>query len=305
MVSTDANVATAPVAETPKKVKRGIGSARGTQRLRFSHEHANSNGLFYAHLDSVTVNMINIGESSTGMPSFNGCSIPRIAFTFASNESDVNARKYQTLSFNAVESNVNTIMGGKEEWKVNVVFDWIKHILNVFYLKNRELTPEEEAMLSLSFDDTDENGEYVQVAVEDVIQGWTTFFENVANLMNTGRDGQPVYKTKDNQNINVWIKLIRYIKNKNEWKAINNGELAFPTFVGEGCIEIYKQNTAPTIRIDAIKECITPKEINKKTPNIPGVGGMPAGGGVPITDPMMYNGSSAMIGAEAGADMPF
>ena len=104
--------------EKVKKQGRGIGTARGTTRLKFSHEHANSkNGLFLAHIDSVVLGTAKIGEDATGMPSFNGMEIPRLAIVFASNENEVAKRKYITLSWNAVESNVNTIQGGKEACK--------------------------------------------------------------------------------------------------------------------------------------------------------------------------------------------
>ena len=135
-------VASAPNAQeaSSKVVRRGIASARGTQRLKFSHELAKPNGLFIAHLDSVVVSKILIGEDKTGLPSFNGLQIPRIAITFASNEPEAAKRHYVTISFTAVESNVDTIPGGKKEWQVNAVLDWFKHILNVYVLKGRELT---------------------------------------------------------------------------------------------------------------------------------------------------------------------
>lgn len=296
-----------------KVIRRGIASARGTSRLKFSHELAKQNGLFIGHLDSVTLNTINIGEDTTGMPSFNGLEIPRITITFASNEEDVTKRHYISLTFNAVESNVNTIPGGKEEWKVNSVFDWFKHILNVYLLKGRELNDEEANALSLNFEDFDEQGEYVAVEPEDVVAGWKVLFENFENIMNRGRDGQPIFKTKDGKNIPVWMKLIRYIKNnKKGWQPVNNGDLAFPTFVGEGCIEIFKQNTLPSIRLDAIKEAILPMNIEKpKSPNMPAPGmnnGMSAAmGGVPVGDTMTSMGANNFgnIATEAMDDMPF
>lgn len=297
-----------------KKVnRRGIASARGTSRLKFSHELAKQNGLFIGHLDSVTLSTINIGEDTTGMPSFNGLEIPRITITFASNEEDVTKRHYISITFNAVESNVNTIPGGKEEWKVNSVFDWFKHILNVYLLKGRELNDEEANALSLNFEDFDEQGEYVAVEPEDVVAGWKVLFENFENIMNRGRDGQPIFKTKDGKNIPIWIKLIRYIKNnKKGWQPVNNGDLAFPTFVGEGCIEIFKQNTLPSIRLDAIKEAILPMNIEKpKSPNMPAPGmnnGMStAMGGVPVGDTMTSMGANNFgnIATEAMDDMPF
>lgn len=299
-------------AQNVKKVnRRGVAAARGTTRLKFSHEQAKQNGLFIGHLESVVVSMIQIGEDKTGMPSFNGLEIPKIVLTFASNDPEVSKRNYVSLQFTAVESNANTIPGGKDEWKVNTVFDWFKHILNVYVLKGRELTEDEANALTLSFEDFDEQGEYVPVEPEDVVAGWKTLFENFENIINRSRDGQPYYKSKDGKYIPVWIKLLRYIKTgKKGWQPVNNGDLAFPSFVGEGCIEVYKQNTPPSIRIDSIKEAIIPMNVEKaKAPNMPtpGMGGIaaPTMGGVPVVDPMVGAGNFNGIATEAAEDMPF
>lgn len=319
MVSKKEDVATSATAaevqeevQNVKKVnRRGVAAARGTTRLKFSHEQAKQNGLFIGHLESVVVSMIQIGEDKTGMPSFNGLEIPKIVLTFASNDPEVSKRNYVSLQFTAVESNANTIPGGKDEWKVNTVFDWFKHILNVYVLKGRELTEDEANALTLSFEDFDEQGEYVPVEPEDVVAGWKTLFENFENIINRGRDGQPYYKSKDGKYIPVWIKLLRYIKTgKKGWQPVNNGDLAFPSFVGEGCIEVYKQNTPPSIRIDSIKEAIIPMNVEKaKAPNMPtpGMGGIaaPAMGGVPVVDPMVGAGNFNGIATEAAEDMPF
>ena len=319
MVNKKEDVATSATAaevqeevQNVKKVnRRGVAAARGTTRLKFSHEQAKQNGLFIGHLESVVVSMIQIGEDKTGMPSFNGLEIPKIVLTFASNDPEVTKRNYVTLQFTAVESNANTIPGGKDEWKVNTVFDWFKHILNVYVLKGRELTEDEANALTLSFEDFDEQGEYVPVEPEDVVAGWKTLFENFENIINRGRDGQPYYKSKDGKYIPVWIKLLRYIKTgKKGWQPVNNGDLAFPSFVGEGCIEVYKQNTPPSIRIDSIKEAIIPMNVEKaKAPNMPtpGMGGVaaPAMGGVPVVDPMVGAGNFNGIATEAADDMPF
>lgn len=305
-----AEVKTQETIQTKKVNRRGVSTARGTARLKFSHELAKQNGLFIGHLDSVEVSTIKIGEDTTGMPSFNGLEIPRITIIFASNEEDAAKRHYVPLTFNAVESNVNTIPGGKEEWKVNSVFDWFKHILNVYLLKGRDLTDEEAAALSLNFEDFDEQGEYIAVEPEDVVAGWKVLFENFENIMNRGRDAQPIFKTKDGKNIPIWMKLIRYIKNnKKGWQPVNNGDLAFPTFVGEGCIEIFKQNTLPSIRFDAVKEAILPMNIEKpKAPNMPAPGIALTMGGVPVGDPMVGINTNTGFGSiteAAGDDMPF
>lgn len=296
------------VVETKKVVRRGVAEARGTTRLKFSHEHAKQNGLFIGHLESVTVSTIHVGEDKTGMPSFNGMDIPKIVLLFASNETESAKRHYVPLQFTAVESNANTIPGGKEEWKVNSVFDWFKHILNVYVLKGRDLTDEEASALSLSFEDFDEQGEYNPVEPEEVVAAWKTLFENFENIINRGNDGNPYYKTKDGKDITVWLKLLRFVKSgKKGWQPVNNGDLAFPSFVGEGCIEIYKQNTVPSIRIDSVKEAIIPMNIEKaKAPNMPNVAANKFGGNVPVVDPMVAgNCVDNNLSMEAMDDMPF
>lgn len=294
-----------PIEEVKKVSHRGLGSARGTARLKFGNDQAKPNGLFLGHLEEVKYSTITIGEDKTGMPSFNGFEIPKLTLTFASNEEDPNKRHYVSKTFTAVESNVNTIPGGKEEWKVNSVFDWLKHVLNVYYLKGRELTDEEATALSLTFEDFDEQGEYVSVDTEIVINAWKVLFENFENIMNRGKDGKPVYHDKNNKFIPVWLKLLRYVKSRKSWTPINNGDLSLPQFVGEGCIEIYQQNAIPSIKIDLVKETILIINVEKpKTPNMPAVGGMaPMMGGVAIDQTMNPIGTD--ISSQTIDDMPF
>lgn len=294
-----------PIEEVKKVSRRGLGSARGTAHLKFGNDQAKPNGLFLGHLEEVKYSTITIGEDKTGMPSFNGFEIPKLTLTFASNEEDPNKRHYVSKTFTAVESNVNTIPGGKEEWKVNSVFDWLKHVLNVYYLKGRELTDEEATALSLTFEDFDEQGEYVSVDTEVVINAWKVLFENFENIMNRGKDGKPVYHDKNNKFIPVWLKLLRYVKSRKSWTPINNGDLSLPQFVGEGCIEIYQQNAIPSIKIDLVKETILIMNVEKpKTPNMPAVGGMaPMMGGVAIDQTMNPMGTD--ISSQTIDDMPF
>lgn len=294
-----------PIEEVKKVSRRGLGSARGTARLKFGNDQAKPNGLFLGHLEEVKYSTITIGEDKTGIPSFNGFEIPKLTLTFASNEEDPNKRHYVSKTFTAVESNVNTIPGGKEEWKVNSVFDWLKHVLNVYYLKGRELTDEEATALSLTFEDFDEQGEYVSVDTEIVINAWKVLFENFENIMNRGKDGKPVYHDKNNKFIPVWLKLLRYVKSRKSWTPINNGDLSLPQFVGEGCIEIYQQNAIPSIKIDLVKETILIMNVEKpKTPNMPAVGGMaPMMGGVAIDQTMNPMGTD--ISSQIIDDMPF
>lgn len=273
----------APVAgaqATPAKParRRGITNETvGTTRLRFSHVDAKPNGLFVGHLDDVQITKVDIKEDSSGMPSFRGIELSRLVFTFASNEEDKTKRRYQTLSFLPVESNVNTIPGGKEEWKVTRIFNYLKHILDVYVLRGTQMTAEMEDALSLGFEDFDEQGEYVVVDPKTVAEAWNKLFENFFNLFNTAKEGAPAWKTKDGKLIPIWIKLIRYIKaGQKGWVEVDRGNLSFPTYPGEGVIELFIQNTAPTIKLDATREAIKPMNIEKKkTPNlsIPGIAG--------------------------------
>lgn len=290
---------------TPKVGRRGVASARGTTLLTFNNSDAKPNGLFIAQLVDVVVQSVKIGEDTTGLPSFNGLEVPRIRFNFTSVDKDVNKRKYVSLSFMAVESNCDTIPEGKQSWKVDTVFDWIKHILNVYVTKGRELTEEEATKLALPFDDFNDNGEYEPVEVEKVIAGWKYFFDNVATMMNTANNGKPAYIDNNGNAIPVWIKLLREQKSKSKgWVHIANGELAFPTFVGSGCIEVFTPNVAPTISISANKESIEIMDLSKpKAPTALNNPNMPSMGGISV-DPTPYADPTG-IGLAAAEDMPF
>ena len=304
------NAATVNAPTVAKKVRRGVSNkTQAVAQLKFHEKDAAQNGLFVGHLEEVRVDWSNNADAK----SFTGMSIPRLTFHFASNHANASEKRhvYQTLF--PVESNVNTIPGGSEDWRVNNVFNWIKHILDVFYLKGREMTEAEEDALSLTFEDFDENGEYVSVEVEDVIAGYRAIFENAAAMLNgsfelaDGEVAKPVYKTSDGKYIPCWLKLLRHKKRKGDWINVGaNGDLAFDGFIGNGVVELLKKDCPPTVlRLDLAKESITPKE-TKKTPTIgaPGMGA-PAMGGVMAGAPSM--GMPVDNGAfqAAGEDMPF
>lgn len=304
------NAATVNAQTVAKKVRRGVSNkTQAVAQLKFHEKDAAQNGLFVGHLEEVRVDWSNNADAK----SFTGMSIPRLTFHFASNHANDSEKRhvYQTLF--PVESNVNTIPGGSEDWRVNNVFNWIKHILDVFYLKGREMTEAEEDALSLTFEDFDENGEYVSVEVEDVIAGYRAIFENAAAMLNgsfelaDGEVAKPVYKTSDGKYIPCWLKLLRHKKRKGDWINVGaNGDLAFDGFIGNGVVELLKKDCPPTVlRLDLAKESITPKE-TKKTPTIgaPGMGA-PAMGGIMAGAPSM--GMPVDNGAfqAAGEDMPF
>lgn len=305
-----------PAEVANKKKRRGISNeTRATSRLKFDdvRDANKANGLFQGHLESVEVKDITIGEETTGMPSFNGMTVPKLILTFASNHPAVAERRYVSMQFLPAESNVDTIPNGSKAWQVDRIMAYLKHLLDVYLLKGKPMSEEQEDALTLAFEDFDDNGEYVSVDPTEVINGWRVLFENFANIMNTGKDGKPIYVTADGKIIPIWMKLLRFTKNKGQWKPVEGGnragDLAFPGFVGEGVIELFVTNKAPILKVDATKEKIAVMDI-AKTPTNPAVSGMPGApmGGVPagFGDGMgADNGSPIPAFPGAGEDLPF
>lgn len=296
---------------TVKKNRRGVSNkTKATSQLRFHEKDASTqNGLFIGHLDSVSVDWSVNAEGKQ----FTGEKVPRLTLHFASNHQNSSEQRHVYYTINCVESNVNTIPGGSEEWKVNNVFNWMKHILDVYYLKGREMTEEEEAALTLPFEDYDDEGYYVIVEISDVINGYAFIFNNFVTMMNgnfnlkEGETTKPIYKTADGKFIPAWLKLLRHKKVKGEWRNIaQNGELGFDSFIGNGVVELIRKDMPPAVlRIDMAKESITPKE-TKKAPSIGGINNnMATMGGVVAGSPINMGMSNSAAFADAGDEMPF
>lgn len=312
---TKAGVATAGTA--PKKNRRGVSNqTQAVAQLKFHEKDAAPNGLFIGHLEECRIDWSTNADGGA----FTGISIPRVTLHFASEHKNAAEKRHVYQTIFPQPSNVETIPGGKEAWRVDNVFNWIKHILDVYYLKGREMTPEEEDALSLGFCDYEENGAnytYVPVDTEnDVVPAYRTLFENFVAMMNgtfglaDGEVAKPCYKTADGNFIPAWLKLIRHKKRKNEWVNVGqNGELAFDGFIGNGVVELIKKKDGnpmpPTVlRLDLSKESITPKEV-KKTPTIGTPGANMAGGGIVVDGMPMGNAPGSEAFAAAGSDLPF
>lgn len=293
------------MSEQIKKVRRGINNeTKAVAQLKFHEKDAAQNGLFIGQLAEVT-----IGWSTPENGTFAGCKMPYLNFHFTSNHTDVNQLRHVHHSLFPIESNVDTIPGGKEEWKVNNVFKWIKHVLDVFYLKGKMLTEQEEDALSLDFADVDENGEYIYVEPQDVLNAYGKIFTNTVAILNgsmnlaEGETSKPCYKDVNGKGLPIWMKLLRHTRTKKGWSNVAaNGELAFSSFVGAGAIELQKPNINPVIlRIDLSKESIKPIE-TKKEPNLGGQL-MPMMGGAVVADTMQIGGENPFNAA--GEGMPF
>lgn len=309
-MSTEKETKAGVAAEAPvKKVRRGVNNEiKATAQLRFHEKDAAPNGLFMAHLHNVSVEW----STNTDGKQFTNEKVPRLQFEFASNTADVNEMRHVYQSLFPVESNVNTIPGGSEEWKVNQVLNFIKHILDVYYLKGRKLTEAEEDALSLPFMDFDDDGNFVALDVKEILDGYAQLFNNVVAMMNgtwnltDGETAKPCYRDDNGKFLRCWIKLLRHKKVKGEWKNVTqNGDLGFDMFIGSGIVELAPNpNSQPKIiSVDSSKESITPKEI-KKAATIPGVAGMD--GGVVAGMPGMGGTAAGSAYTEAAADdMPF
>lgn len=297
-------------AETPKKVRRGVSNAtQAVTQMKFSENDAAPNHFFVGHLEEARVDYSVASEST----SFVGLNMPRLTLHFASNHSDKNITRHVYHTLFPIESNVETIPGGSNSWRVNNIFAWIKHILDVYYLRGRQFTEKEEDALALDFEDFDENGQYVHVDPQTVLNAYATLFNNAVAMLEgkfdelkEGETPKCYYKDANGNPIAVWMKLLRHTRDaKKVWRNVTpNGDLGFTTFLGTGAIEIMKTNTPPQrLSFDPSKESITPKETNNQ-PTFGGQG-MPMMGSVvaPNMGGAMNTNNAAF--AEAMGDMPF
>lgn len=303
-------VAAGAQAATPKKKRRGVSNeTHAVASLKFTEKDAAQNGLFIGHLAEVRIDWSVNNEGGN----FTGLKVPRITLHFASNHTNAAEQRHYYHSIFPVPSNVDTIVGGKEEWKVNNVLAWIKHLLDILYLRGRELTPAEEDALAIPFEDSDDDGNYIAIDPEEVLAGYAAIFKAAVSMLNgefglaEGKTPKPCYKTADGKPVNLWMKLLRHNKRKGEWQNVGpNGDLAFDNFIGAGVIEIQKGNNPPAIlRVDFSRESITPKEVNKRpSVGVPAMSGVMAGAGMqPMGDATGMPANGAYT--EAGSDMPF
>ena len=295
-------------AQAPKKARRGISNeTRSTTELKFREtDVANNSGLFLAHVDSVKVDY----STTENNKDFPNMPVPRLTVRFASNHEVASERRFAYMTFFPIASSVDTIPGGKEEWKFNNMFGYIKHILEVLYLNGRPLTPEEEDALTLPFDDTDDEGNYVPVEPETVLTAYGVWFKNIEAMLNgsfnlaDGATAKPCFNNPNGTPVALWMKLIRCKRvgkgSQAKWTNVANGELGFDSFVGNGVIERFVSNKAPKLFVDAAKETLRVMQIEEKTAPSIGVPGM----GAPAMGGETFSGAPAGNFAEAPG-MPF
>lgn len=293
------------------KVRHGRGITNETQstnELRFHERDASPNQLFVGHLESVDV----LWSTNADGKTFTGLKVPRLQFHFESEHSNKSERRHVRFILRPVESSTETMEGGEAEWKVNNVFRGIKHMLEVFYLKGKEFTQAEIDALDLGFNDSDDEGNYVMVDPQDVLNGYQKLFENVAAMMNgtfnlkEGEVAHPCYKDANGKPLKVWMKLLRYRRNRTKgWQPVgSDGELAFDSFIGGGLVELQQAGQpAHILQVDPSYESITPKE-TKKQPTVGAPGAAATAQGLPAYANTGGIGDAAFAAGSEG-NMPF
>ena len=109
------------------------------------------------------------------------------------------------------------------------MWDRIKHIHDAF-----SAAPNYKAIESLP--SINEHGEAAKR-----VEQFTKFFQAIADAFNEGKGGKPIFVDAEGKTLPLWMKLIAEYK-EGKW-------LQFPTFVGEGFIELYKPGVPPTIEV--------------------------------------------------------
>lgn len=240
---------------------KGISNeTRSTSLKKFKPHPSKHNGLCIGTLTDVTVSEAEIKEDSN-METFRGCKIPRLNFIFESRK-DPKGVKTSTYihSFMAIEHTPVTY--GKETWRWDQLSQTVKHFLDVFR-DYKELTSDEVKLLTVDFEEEDENNIFKEQPAEVVIEAYTKFFNNIVQLFKP--DGKGIYKDVNGKEKLVWMKLLLDIKGHN----INNGDYGFSGFPGEGLIELYQETIPPSISINIAKgENIIPKAAATPVPKV-------------------------------------
>ena len=209
-----------------------------TNRLKFKPNPEIDN-LCLGYLDSVEVTMHEVakindkGQESTW--EYAGHTIPRLVLTFRNfvrkDDLDKSERYYvHTESIiGAVKISGEKIDKSVLESIYQSMWDRIKHIHDA-YVNDPNYKP---------FSSLPEIDEYGKTA--DRVEQFTKFFNTIANMFNKGNNDLPVYKGANNGILPCYMKLVAEYKQR-KW-------LEFPTFVGEGFIERYKEGVPPTIEL--------------------------------------------------------
>lgn len=298
------NVDNTPKQESPKKRRRGINNeTRSTTRRKFTDKYLDpKTRLAGVMFHSVEVKYATFKDTANSQ--FAGMAVPFIAFTLKSVTGKNDAEKaFIEIKYNAVESTTETMEGGDEAYKVDSQLSMMKHIIDVAVKNGKPLTDDELDGLELDFCDKDDDGNFIALDAQEVLDAYYKFYKFIVDMCNA--ESSLMFKGSDGKPVVYWAKLIRYIKSKKQWRAVNDDQLGFPMFVGEGILERAIPNTAPLIEINPATEQITLMQGISNTAKQPALGGVRQPG-IPTQSANIGNiGSEAGMGVSDRDDLPF
>ena len=263
---------TAATATTKPSTGFGIKKeTRGTGVIKFNPNPAEYDGLCLGGLKEVVFTTSHFKDDQKGdFAEFAGKDVPTLNFVFEG----IAAKKGSPAPIYVHSYKMRPIVPNDNyAWQYDAMFQTIKHLIDV-YTADQFLDAYED-LLVLNIDL--ENG----MPYEALEAAWKSFFEGVVIVFNGDGDKLPcIFKTNGEIRL-VWMKLLRYnVSSKGKESEVNGGDPGFTLFPGEGLIELYDPNFAPTLRINIAKgESIIPKERKANAPSAPA----PTTAGTPST----------------------
>ena len=209
-----------------------------TNRLKFK-PNPELDDLCLGYIEDVEVVMTEVakindkGQESTW--EYAGHTIPMLAITFRNyvrkDDADKADRYYvhRERIIGSVMTNGDKIAKKVLESIYESMWSRIKHIHDAF-VGDVNYAP------FTSVPGIDEYGK-----VEERVAQFTAFYNSIADAFNKGKNDKPIYQNADGKGLPCWMKLVAEYKQR-KW-------LEFPTFVGEGFIERYKEGVPPTIEL--------------------------------------------------------
>ena len=263
---------------------KGINNeTRGASLKKFKPNPKINGGLSIGALVEVSVSTAEVKEDSN-MESFRGMTIPRLNFVFESRMDATGVKKSTYVhSYLPIEHTPESLHfgDGGTAWKWDQMSQTIKHFIDVFR-DNRPLTEEEAQMLTVDFVD-EQDGVFVPQEPQVVVDAYKKFFDNVVKMFKPA--DKAIYVDEKGTPRILHMKLLYHIKGKN----VNGGDAGFPGYVGEGLIELYIPNVAPSISINIGKG-------ESVEPIVPATAGAAPGGAAA--------GSTPTAGSVKQADVP-
>lgn len=202
-------------------------------------------GLALVVLSDVDVANAEIKQDSSYVE-FRGMEVPRLTFVFTEK---VIGNEEAGMYFKSYMPNPE-IFNSDNEWKWDTMAQTMKHFIDV--LSEDNFKDEYADLLNLPMD---EGKEYT---AEEQIAAWATFFKGVQKVFKGNKkEGLPVLLNKI-----TWAKLLLDIKGT----KVNGGDFGMSNYPGDGLIELYKEGTAPSLRINIAKgESIVPRVYEEPT----------------------------------------